>query len=170
MTGRLNNLHDLFEHELKDIYDAENRLIDALKQQAAESTDPEIRAAFQEHLEETKGQRARLEEVFEAFGKEPNRGQGCAGIQGLLEEHKEFTREKPSPEIMDIFNLGAAQKVERYEITAYEGLIQLATVLELDDAVDLLQQNLEEEEATLEKVKALGEMEARYESVPGREA
>ena len=170
MPGRLNNLHDLFEHELKDIYDAENRLIDALKQQAAESTDPEIREAFQAHLEETKGQRTRLEQVFEAFGKEPNRGQGCAGIQGLLEEHKEFTREKPSPEILDIFNLGAAQKVERYEITAYESLIQLANALELDDAAELLQQNLEEEEATLEKVSKLGQMETRYESVPAREA
>ncbi|HUR69314.1 MAG TPA: DUF892 family protein [Candidatus Thermoplasmatota archaeon] len=148
----METLHDLFEHELKDIYDAESRLVDALRQQASESTDAQIRAAFQAHMKETEGQKERLEQVFEIWGKEATRGEGCAGVQGLLEEHKNFKREKPAGPILDVFNLGAAAKVERYEITAYEGLIRLATQMGLDDAVELLEQNLEEEEATLEKV------------------
>jgi len=165
MARRLDNLNDLFEHELKDIYDAENRLKDALRVQASESTAPEIKAAFSAHQKETEGQIRRLERVFEAFGKEPNRGRGCAGIQGLLEEHKEFKGEDPSREILDVFNLGAAQKVERYEITAYSGLIDLAIHLGLDDAVELLEANLAEEEAALEKVIELAETVEVYSKV-----
>ena len=168
MPRRMDNLHDLFEHELKDIYDAESKLKEALKRQASEVTDPQIRAAFQAHQKETEEQVRRLEQVFEAFGKEPSRGQGCAGIDGLLEEHKSFKGEEPSREILDVFVLGAAQKVERYEITAYEGLIDLATHLGLDDVVDLLTQNLEEEEATLEKLQGLTDTVKVYEKVPSQ--
>lgn len=165
MPRRLDNLNDLFEHELKDIYDAENRLKEALRVQANESTAPEIKAAFLAHQKETESQIRRLERVFEAFGKEPNRGQGCAGIQGLLEEHKEFKAADPSREILDVFNLSAAQKVERYEITAYSGLIDLAIHLGLDEAVEPLEQNLAEEEATLEKVIELAETVDVYSKV-----
>ena len=160
------NLHDLFEHELKDIYDAESKLVEALKKQAAESTDPTLRAAFQAHQKETIVQKERLEKVFDIWGKEPSRGEGCDGIDGLLEEHKSFKDHEPRPEILDMFNLVAAQKVERYEITAYSSLILIADRLGLDDVVELLNQNLEEEEATLEKVTALVEEEARIEKVP----
>lgn len=153
----MQNLHDLFEHELKDIYDAESRLVDALRSQAAESTDPQVRAAFQAHMKETEGQKRRLEQVFEAWGKEPSRGEGCAGIEGLLEEHKAFKRHKPDPAILDVFNLTAAAKIERYEITGYESLIRIATQMGLDGVVGLLHANLEEEEATLAKVEELAE-------------
>lgn len=157
----MDNLHDLFEHELKDMYDAETRLVDALRKQAAEANDPEIADAFQTHMEETQGQIERLEQVFEIWGREPSRGEGCAGIMGLLEEHKNFTREDPAPPILDVFNLTAAAKVERYEITAYEGLIRLADAMGLEEAVELLEQNLEEEELTLEIVQDLMEEEGR---------
>lgn len=160
------NIHDLFEHELKDIYDAESKLVEALKKQAAESTDPTLRAAFQAHQKETEIQKGRVEQVFEIWGKEPNRGEGCDGIDGLLEEHKAFKDHDPRPEILDVFNITAAQKVERYEITAYEGLIRIADKLGLDDAVELLNQNLEEEEATLEKLTAMADDEKRMEKVP----
>lgn len=162
----ISNLHDLFEHELKDIYDAESKLVEALKKQAAESTDPAIRAAFQAHQKETEGQKKRVEKVFDIWGKEPTRGEGCAGIDGLLEEHKGFKEHSPSPEILDMFNLTAAQKVERYEITAYMSLLKMAQQLGLDEAVDLLGMNLEEEEKTLEKVTALSDDEARMEKLP----
>lgn len=112
-------------------------------------------------MEETRGQLERLEQVFEIWGKEPSRGAGCAGIMGLLEERKSFTREDPAPEILDVFNLSAAAKVERYEITGYESLIRLADAMGLEDAIELLEENLEEEEATLEIVQDLMEEEDR---------
>lgn len=157
MSRRLDNISDLFEHELKDIYDAENKLAGALRQQAAETTDPKLRAAFHAHEAETKGQIARLEKVFAVFGKEPDRGEGCAGIDGLLEEHKGFKQHNPSPAILDTFNISAAKKVERYEITAYEGLVELAMKLDLDDVVEYLSANLQEEEATLDKLEGLAD-------------
>ncbi len=165
MHGKIGNLSDLFEHELMDIYDAESKLADALKKQAAESTDPQIRVAFTMHQKETERQRERIEKVFSALGKKASRGEGCAGIDGLLEEHKKFKRHQPTPEILDIFNIGAGQKIERYEITAYTGLITLAQQLGFDQAIDLLQQNLEEEEATLEKLATLGEEVTQMERV-----
>jgi ferritin-like metal-binding protein YciE len=160
------NLHDLFEHELKDIYDAESKLVDALKKQAAETTDPTVRAGFQAHQKETERQKERLERVFDIWGKEPDRGEGCDGIDGLLEEHKSFKDHSPRPEILDIFNLSAAQKVERYEITAYTSLVQIADWLGLDDAAELLNQNLQEEERMLEKLVDLGDDTARLDQTP----
>lgn len=164
----MDTLHDLFEHELKDIYDAETRLIDALRRQASESSDPEIREAFETHLDETRGHKKRLERVFEIWGREPSRGEGCAGIEGLLEEHKSFTREDPAGPILDVFNLTAAAKVERYEITAYESLIRLASQMGLDDAVELLEATLEEEEQTLETVLDLAESDRAQSAKTGR--
>lgn len=154
MTG-VNSINDLFEHELKDIYDAESRLVDALRQQANETKTPALKQAFEQHQKQTEQQKQRLEKVFGMLNKEPSRGSGCAGIEGLLTEHKEFVGKQPPAEILDVFNMGAAVKVERYEITAYEGLIQLATQLELTEAVEVLNQNLKEEQQTLERVQAL---------------
>jgi ferritin-like metal-binding protein YciE len=162
---KMDSIDKLFEHELEDIYDAELKLVDALKKQAAECTTPVIREGFQAHQKETRAQVERLEKAFEAYGKEPSRGKGCAGIDGLLEEHKEFGAEKPSPEIFEIFNLTAAAKVERYEITAYESLIRLASQLGLDDVVPLLEENLAEEQATLSKVVGLSNEESRFEGL-----
>lgn len=165
----MQNLHDLFEHEMKDAYDAECRLIDALRSQAAESTDPEIRAGFQAHLKQTEKHKERLERVFEMWAQEPSRGPGCAGVQGLLEEHKEFKREKPAPAILDIFNLTLAAKVERYEITAYESLIRIADQMGLEDAIPIFEKTLEEEEATLDKVTGLLDGASRFAKVQERE-
>lgn len=153
----MQNLHDLFEHELKDIYDAETRLLDALRKQSGEANDPEIAEGFETHMEETRGQIERLERVFDLWGMEPSRGEGCAGIEGLLEEHRNFTREDPAPEILDVFLLSAAAKVERYEITAYESLVRLADQMGLEDAVELLEENLREEEVMLEQIQDLFE-------------
>lgn len=164
------NLHDLFEHELKDIYDAESKLVDALRKQAAECTDPTIRAGFQAHQKETEVQKQRLEKVFDIWGKEPDRGEGCDGIDGLLEEHKSFKDHSPRPEILDLFNLVAAQKVERYEITAYESLIRIAEQLGLEGAIEHLNANLQEEEKTLEKVTALLDDDAVVTKVPKKAA
>lgn len=157
MSEKIQSISDLFEHELQDIYDAEKKLVEALGKLARESTDPEVRGAFETHREETQGQAERVEKVFRMLNREASRGEGCAGIDGLLEEKKNFTRHDPSREILQIFNLGVAMKTERYEITAYEGLILLAESLELHEAVDLLQQNLDQEEAALEKLQTFAE-------------
>ena len=150
----MDNLNDLFEHELKDVYDAEKRILKALEKQAGEVADAEVGDAFEEHREETEGQIERLERVFELVGLEPE-AHTCHGVVGLLREREEFIKEDPSIEVLQTFNLGAAAKVELYEISAYEGLIRLAEHLDLDEEVThLLLENLEEEEAQLERVEA----------------
>ena len=150
----ITTLDELFEHDLKDIYYAERRLLESLDEMAGEATDREAKKAFQQHRKETQGQIKRLERVFKALGLKPE-GQPCPGIDGLMKEKKSFTKEKPSEEILGFYNLHAAQKVERYEITAYEGLIEAAEHMELDEVVEQLTQTLEEEEATLNRLKQL---------------
>lgn len=150
----MDTIEELFEHELKDIYYAEHALLDALEQMAGESQEKDIRKAFQQHRKETQGQIKRLDKIFKALGRKPEE-EVCPGIEGLIKEKKLFAKEKPSPELLEFYNLGAAQKVERYEITAYETLIDMAGKLGLDDAVSLLEENLQEEEATLNKLKAI---------------
>ncbi len=150
----MTTIEDLFEHELKDMYGAETRLLEALDEMAAESQDRDIRRAFQLHRRETQGQIKRLTQIFRAIGRKPE-AVPCPGIEGLVKEKKAFAREKPTEELVDFFNVGAAQKVERYEITAYENLIDMAEKLEMADVVELLEANLDEEEQTLNKLKAL---------------
>lgn len=150
----MHTIEELFEHELKDMYGAETTLLDALEQMAGESSDREIKKGFQQHRKETQGQLKRLEKVFKLLGKKAE-GETCAGIEGLVKEKKSFMRERPSEELLEYFNIGAAQKVERYEITAYENLIDMADKLGLADAVELLEENLQEEEAALNKLKAI---------------
>ena len=148
------NLRELFEHELKDIYYAEQKLVEALGQLASESQQPQVRAAFESHRMETQGQVQRLEQVFRALGQQPET-QVCAGIEGLLKEKQSFSKEKPSPAILEVFNIGAGEKTEHYEISAYQGMIQHAQQLGLTEVVGLLQQNLQEEEAALRKLQSL---------------
>jgi ferritin-like metal-binding protein YciE len=150
----MQTIEELFEHELTDIYSAEQSLLDALEQMAGESSDRDIRKAFTQHRKETQGQIKRLERIFKTLGRKPEAAT-CPGIEGLIKEKKAFLREKPSPELLEFYNIGAAQKTERYEITAYENLIDMADKLGLSDAVELLEQNLQEEEATLNRLKAI---------------
>jgi ferritin-like metal-binding protein YciE len=149
----IETIDELFEHELKDIYGAEQRLLGALDEMAGEALDKEQQRLFKQHRKETQGQIKRLEKVFKALGLKPE-AQPCPGMEGLIKEKKSFLKEKPSEDILDFYNVRAAQKVERYEITAYEGLIESAEKMGLQEIVDLLAQNLEEEEATLNKLKA----------------
>ena len=150
----MQTIEELFEHELKDIYSAEHSLLDALEQMADESSDRDIRKAFTQHRKDTQGQIKRLERVFKSMGRKPQ-AKTCPGIEGLIKEKKAFVREKPSAELLEFYNIGAAQKTERYEITAYENLIDMAEKLGMDDAVELLEQNLEEEEGALNRLKAI---------------
>jgi ferritin-like metal-binding protein YciE len=150
----MESIEELFEHEMKDILGGEQSLLDALEQMAQESSDREIRKAYIQHRKETQGQIKRLEKIFKSLGQKAE-AETCAGIEGLIKEKKVFMREKPTEELLEFFNIGAAQKVERYEITSYENLIDMADKLGMSDAVELLEQNLQEEEAALNKLKAI---------------
>jgi ferritin-like metal-binding protein YciE len=151
----MQTIEELFEHELKDMYAAETALLDALEQMAGESADREIKKAFQQHRKETQAQIKRLDRIYKSLGQKPEAGT-CPGIEGLIKEKKVFMRERPSAELLEFFNIGASQKVERYEITAYESLIDMAEKLGMSDAVELLEQSLQEEEMALNKLKAIG--------------
>ncbi len=146
--------HELFIHELQDMLDAEQQLVEALGEQAEESSRPDLQKAFQSHQAQTEKQVERLHQVFESIGEEPEEVE-CKGIRGLIEEHNHFKEEEgPAEDIMDIFNVGAAEKVESYEICAYESLIQLAKQMGHSKAEKLLNQNLKEEQQTLKKMQA----------------
>ena len=150
----MQTIEELFEHELKDIYGAEHSLLDALEQMASESSDREIKKAFTQHRKETQGQIKRLDKIFKSMGQKP-KAETCPGVEGLIKEKKAFMREKPTEELLEYYNIGAGQKTERYEITAYESLIDMADKLGMSDAVELLEQTLQEEEAALNKLKMI---------------
>ena len=145
--------HELFIYELQDMLDAEQQLVEALGSQAQESSRPELQKAFQSHQAQTEKQVERLRQVFEEIGEDPEEVE-CKGIRGLIEEHDHFKEEEdPSEDLMDIFNAGAAEKVESYEICAYESLIRLAKQMGHTKAERLLNQNLKEEQQTLKKMQ-----------------
>ena len=150
----MESIEELYEHELKDMLGAEHSLLDALEQMASESSDREIKKAYTQHRKETQGQIKRLEKIFKALGRKPE-AETCPGIEGLIKEKKVFMREKPTRELLEFYNLGAGQKAERYEITAYENLIDMADKLGMPDAVELLEENLQEEEAALNRLKTI---------------
>lgn len=152
----VSNLRELFLHDLEDMYYAENELLDALEELSEETEDEEISGAFRDHREETQGHIDRLEQVFEMLDEQPET-ETCEGIDGLIEEHKGFLDEDPSQQIRDLHNLVAGQKTEHYEIAAYGNLALIADRLGMDEAGDLLHDNLEEEEAALDKLASFTE-------------
>ncbi|MBW3588792.1 MAG: DUF892 family protein [Actinobacteria bacterium] len=146
---------ELFEHELRDIYDAEHKLVRATDTMAKKVKDETLKSAFREHHEVTKGQVERLKGVFDDIGRKPRR-EACDGINGLIEEFSGFVKdERPSPEVLNFFAIGAASKVEQYEIQAYKSLIALAEQLGLNESVGLLTENLTEEEETASKLETM---------------
>lgn len=146
------NLRELFVHDLEDVYYAEQELLDALQELEDQTDKDEIAEAFAEHREETQGHIDRLDDVFEMLDMEPETEE-CEGIEGLIEEHKTFVdEEEPDQELLNLHNLVAGQKTEHYEIAAYGNLALLADRLGMDEAGDLLHENLEEEQAALDKL------------------
>lgn len=142
--AKLANLKKVFEHQLKDIYNAEKQLVKALPNMAQGASNRELKAAIENHLEETKGQVTRLEEVFSLIEMKPS-GHTCKAMQGLIEEGKEILDENAEPEARDAAIICAAQKVEHYDIATYGTLRSFAETLGLDQAAALLNQTLEEE-------------------------
>jgi ferritin-like metal-binding protein YciE len=152
----LDSLEKLFIEELKDIYNAEKQLTRALPRMAKAAESDELREAFTLHTKETEGQIQRLERVFKEVGQAV-RGKKCKGMEGLIEEGKEKMEEDGEPEVLDAALIASAQKVEHYEIAAYGCLRTYAELLGFTESAQLLQQNLEEEEATDKKLNQLAE-------------
>ena len=146
---KIETLEDLLADELKDLYSAENQLIRALPKMAKTAKSAELRMAFEEHLEQTKNHAQRIEQVCTDMGVSP-KGKKCVGMEGLIEEGREIITNgsKDSISPLEAGLIGAAQKVEHYEICAYGGLVALANTLGLDEVSDLLNQTLQEEKET----------------------
>ena len=149
-------LRDAFLDELRDAYDAEKQLTKALPKMAKAASSPKLRAAFEEHLEETRGQVDRLEQIFQNLD-EKVRGKHCDGIAGIIEEGKSVMEEDFDEATMDACLIAGGQRAEHYEMAAYGTLIAWAKALGHMDAVDLLQQTLDEEKTADEKLTALAE-------------
>jgi ferritin-like metal-binding protein YciE len=158
-------LKELYVDELKDIYNAENQLVKALPKMAKAATSDDLRTGFEEHLEQTRGHVQRLEQIFKALGEKPT-GKKCKGMEGLVAEGQEMMDEDFEDDLMDAALISAAQRVEHYEIAAYGTVRTYAELLGEDEAVTLLEQTLEEEKETDQKlsdlasdinVKALGD-------------
>jgi ferritin-like metal-binding protein YciE len=145
------NLHELFVDELKDIYDAETQLTTALPKMAKAANSQDLRAAFEEHLEITRMQVNRLEEVFKSLGMAA-RGKTCEGMKGLIEEGQEMMEELEHGATLDAALIASAQKVEHYEIATYGTLATFAEIMGHQDAKDLLGQTLDEEKEADEKL------------------
>ncbi len=142
--SELNNLEDLFHHQLKDIYSAETQLIDALPEMMQKATSDTLKSAFSDHLQETKGHKRRLEEIAEELGIELT-GETCNAMKGLIEEAKSFISEDATDHVRDAGIIADAQRVEHYEISAYGTVVQFAKALGKDDIADKLSATLDEE-------------------------
>ncbi len=144
----------LFQDQLQDVYYVEKQLVKALPKMAKAATNAELRTAFEEHLEETKGQVTRLEKVFDELGI-PAKAKKCPAIEGILEEGNEIMDEFSDDPALDAGLIDAAQKVEHYEIATYGSLCAWAELLELDTVKELLGENLEEEKAADESLSEI---------------
>ena len=147
----IKSLDDLFVHTLQDIYYAEKQIEKSLPDMIEKATNTELTNGFKKHLEETKGQIQRLEEVFRMHGHEP-KGVDCPAIDGILEEAEEIAGDIADKQTLDAALIAAAQAVEHYEITRYGTLIAWAKELGRPDCASVLQKNLDEEKMTDEKL------------------
>lgn len=144
LSLKLQSLNDVFVQELRDLYSAENQLVDALPKMAEAATHSELRAGFEQHLEQTKDHVNRLERIFNSLGMDPS-GETCEAMKGLISEGKDYISAEGDPAVRDAGLIASAQKVEHYEIASYGTVRSLAQRLNNIMAADLLQQTLEEE-------------------------
>lgn len=152
----MDSLKDLYIDELKDLYSAENQLIKAMPKMAKKASAPELKKAFQEHLEQTKVHVQRLEQIFKALGEKPT-GKTCKAMKGLVEEGKEVIEEDGDDSVIDAALIGAAQRVEHYEMAGYGVVRTFASLLGESAAMKTLQTTLNEEGETDKRLTALAE-------------
>ena len=161
---RLDTLENLYISELRDLYSAENQLLKALPKMAKGASSPELKNAFEQHLEQTKGHVERLEQLFEQLDENP-KGKTCQAMKGLIEEGSEILKEEGEDSVLDAGMIVAAQKVEHYEIASYGSVRTFANLLGQDEAARLLQSTLDEESETNEILNRLAETVVNPEAV-----
>jgi ferritin-like metal-binding protein YciE len=155
-------LKELYIDELKDLYSAENQLLKALPKMAKAATSPDLRAGFEEHLEQTKGHVQRLETIFQQLDESP-KGKKCKGMEGLISEGAEAIDEYEG-ELRDAALIGAAQRVEHYEMAGYGCVRTWARQLGKSEVVQLLDQTLNEEKACDQKLNTIAESTVNQEA------
>ena len=148
---KIETLEQVLVEEIRDLYDAEKQLTRALPKMAKAASSEKLRAAFTEHLEVTKGQVARLEQVFEMLDQKA-RSKACKAMKGLIEEGQEQIESNTDAELKDLTLIGAAQKVEHYEISGYGTVRTMAQQIGRKDVAQLLEETLKEEEETDKKL------------------
>ena len=163
-------LKRLYVDELKDLYSAENQLVKALPKMAKAASSDKLREGFEEHLEQTKVHVERLEQIFRSLNESP-KGKKCMGMEGLIKEGSEVIGEDFEDALMDAALIGAAQRVEHYEIAAYGTAREFAAILDEPKHASLLEKTLEEEKETDEKLTEVSrEINVRaVERIPGAE-
>jgi ferritin-like metal-binding protein YciE len=154
--AELLTLHNLFENELRDVYDAEKQILNALPKVIEAVSDESLREALSAHLEETRGQVNRLERAFESLELKA-KGKHCAGMEGILEEGSDLLKEEGDDPVLDAAFIAGCQRVEHYEITAYGSLMAWAKTLGYSEAWRLLSANEQEEKAADAKLTKLAE-------------
>lgn len=152
----LTTLHDLFEDELRDVYDAEKQILKALPKIIKAVSDASLSAALTAHLAETRGQVDRLEQAFASLDLKV-RGKHCSGMEGILEEGSDLLEEEGDESVLDAAFIAGCQRVEHYEITAYGSLMAWAKILGYSEALNLLKANEQEEKAADVKLSKLAE-------------
>lgn len=150
------SMRQLYVDELRDLYNAETQLVKALPKMAKASSNAELRQGFEEHLRQTSGHVSRLEQIFEMLDEKPT-GKKCLGMDGLVKEGAETMKQDYEPAVLDAAIIAAAQRVEHYEIAGYGTARTFAQLLGEDEHVSLLEQTLEEEKQTDEKLTQLAE-------------
>ena len=163
----LNSFDDLFSHQLKDLYDAEMQLTEALPKMADAASASDLRNAFNTHLMETRDHVKRLEQVFQRLGKSPER-QSCPAMKGLIKEGNEAVGASGDPSVKDAALIASAQRVEHYEIAAYGTLRTLARQVGLSDVASLLQRTLDEEGSCDKKLTAIAESHVNQQAAAAR--
>ncbi len=153
---RKDSLRQLYVDELKDLYSAETQMVKALPKLAKASSSAELRRAFEEHLRQTSDQVSRLEQIFQMLEEKPT-GKKCLGMEGLVKEGAETMQEKYGDPVMDAALIGAAQRVEHYEIAGYGTVRAFANLLGESDHVSLIEETLAEEKQADETLTRLAE-------------
>jgi ferritin-like metal-binding protein YciE len=165
----LDTLRALYVDELKDLYSAEQQLVKALPSMAKNATSPDLKAAFTDHLAQTKGHVERLDKIFETLEASP-RGKKCKGMEGLIEEGKELLEEDAQEDVLDAGLISKAQHVEHYEMAGYGTVRAYAVILGETEHAQLLQQTLDEEKQADMLLTGLAERSINIEAAIGDEA
>jgi ferritin-like metal-binding protein YciE len=150
----MQNVQDLFRHELSDIYDAERRIVQMLPQMANECPNTEVKNALQYHEQQTQQQIKNLDQCFQVLGFQPQ-SVTCQTVVGLKQEHDTFVKEKPPENILTMYDLDEASRTGHYEMASYRGLVEKANLMGQKDCARLLQENLRQEEEMAQKVEQM---------------